>query len=235
MQLAISDVTKITRTATELEQENEKLAQKNQELERVISHIELEEIVREREKLCRAAHDLWSQRLAVAGLSIDILLDQKETRINSGNLEEIASTLEFPIMTEPQQSICDLPEMLRTLDDMYRKLDVKIKVSGRVDFPIDRQEVLSAVLREALANAVRHAYARHIFVCFYEDSEKTGVMIQNDCLDDKPGVAEGRGLQDMKTRVQKAGGSLRYEKNNSFKLQVTFPKNLMKQKGGQCA
>lgn len=224
VQLSFSDVTKITLAATELEQENEKLEQKNRELEKALADIELEGIVREREKLCRTAHDIWSQRLAVAGLSIDILLDQKGTRINSGNLQEIASTLEAPIMAESWQSVGDVSAMLRTLDDTYRKLGVKIEVHGRATFPLHQQQVLCDVLREALANAVRHAYARHISVTFFEDDEKANVTIQNICLDGNTSVAEGRGLHDMKTRVQNAGGSLRYEKSNLFELQVTFPK-----------
>lgn len=223
-QLALSDVTEITRAAAELERENENLAQKNRDLEKAIFDIELEETVRERERLCRAAHDLWSQRLAVAGLSIDILLDRKEARINSGDLEEIARTLEVPVMAEPAQTICDLPEVLGGLTCMYRKLGVEIRISGQADFTGREQEALCAVFREALANAVRHAYARQIDLHFYENSEIAGVTIQNECLDDQPGVAEGRGLHDIKTRIRNAGGSVQYEKSDLFLLKVLFPK-----------
>lgn len=228
-QMALSDVTVIARAASELEHENERLAQNNQKLKSLISDIELEETIRERERLCRAAHDLWSQRLAVAGLSIDILLDRENRQINVDTLEEIISTLKDPIMAEPAQTICDLPEVLRWHAEMYGRLGVQIQIDGQADFTEREQEALCAVFREVLANAVRHAYARHITVRFYEDSEKTGVVILNDCLDDKPDIAEGRGLHDIKTRICHAGGSVQYKKGTAFELEVTFPKGIMKQ------
>lgn len=229
IQIALSDVTAINRAASELECENESLAQNNQKLKSLISDIELEETVRERERLCRVAHDLWSQRLAVAGLSIDILLDRKNRQMNADTLEEIISALKEPIMGETAQTVCDLPKVLRWLTEMYGRLGVQIRIDGQVDFTEREQEALCAVFREALANAVRHAYARHITVRFYEDSEKTGVLILNDCLDDKPDIVEGRGLHDIKIRIYHAGGSVQYKKGTAFELEVVFPKGMIKQ------
>ncbi len=228
-QLALSDVTVIARASSELEHENERLAENNQKLESLISDIELEETIHERERLCRAAHDLWSQRLAVAGLSIDILLDRESRQINVDTLEEIISALKEPIMAEPAQTICDLPEVLRWLTEMYGRLGVQIQIGGQADFIEREQEALCAIFREALANAVRHAYARHITVRFYEDKEKAGVVILNDCLDDKPDIVEGRGLHDIKARIYHAGGSVQYKKGTAFELEVIFPKGMMKQ------
>jgi len=227
VQIAFSDVTKMTRTAAQLEQENEKLAQENRELERIISDIALEEIVCQRERLCRAAHDLWAQRLAVAGLLADMILGKKETEIQDGSLEEIISALEVPAIAGLAENFGDLTDVLRILADMYDKLGVELEVSGQAEFSRRQQEVLCAVFREALTNAVRHAYARNVCIMFMEDREKVGVTIQNVCLDDSTDIAEGRGMHDMKTRVREAGGAVQYEKSNLFELQITFPKNLM--------
>lgn len=228
-QISLSDVTEITRAASKLEQENERLNQNNKTLRTVIATIELEEAVRERERLCRAAHDLWSQRLAVAGLSIDILLDRNGRHSSNDTLAEITEALTEPVISERVQPICDLPEVLHGLTDMYGRLGVNIQISGQAAFDERAKEALCAVFREALANAVRHAYARHIMVRFYEDGRTSGVMIQNACLDDKPDVVEGRGLHDMETRIYQAGGSIRYQKSHVFELQVSFPKDLGKQ------
>ncbi len=228
-QISLSDVTKIARAASKLEQENERLNRNNNVLQTVISDIELEEAVRERERLCRAAHDLWSQRLAVAGLSIDLLLDKNSRYSHADTLEEITKALREPLMSERVQPLCDLPQVLDGLTDMYQRLGVNIQISGEAEFSEQAKEALCAVFREALANAVRHAYARHITICFYEDSATAGVIIQNTCLDDKPDTVEGRGLHDMKTRVHHAGGLIQYKKSTSFELKVIFPKGLGKQ------
>ncbi|KUG04864.1 hypothetical protein ASZ90_017744 [hydrocarbon metagenome] len=229
-QLAISDITEISRTATVLEQETTILERKNRELECVISDIAQEEAVHERERLCRAAHDLWSQRLAVAGLSLDIMLNQAERRISRENIAEIKGLLEVSAEEETSQATRDLRSILPSLSDKYRRLGVDIKVSGGAEFNALQQEALCFVLREALANAVRHAYALNIAVILEEDRNRTGMTIQNECLADEPGVIEGRGLHDIKNRVYHAGGTVRYEKNTMFKLQVIFVKDLMNQK-----
>ena len=222
--LALSDVTAIHRTASELEGENEQLAQKNRELEAAISETEQEEIVRARERLCRAAHDQWSQRLAVAGLSIDMLLDRQDMEAGSGHLEELARTLEDPASDESWQTDRDLTETLRDFNNLYKKLGVEIQISGQADFAGREQAVLYAVMREALANAVRHAYARHIHVRLDENADTKSVTILNQCLDDKTDIAVGRGLHDIIERVRQANGSVQYQKSRFFELKITFDK-----------
>lgn len=229
IQLVISDVTKIARTALELEKKNEQLTQKNRELEKAITAIVLEEVVRERERLCRSAHDSWSQRLAVAGLAVDMLSGQEERGTTA--LGKIASNLEAPVLTEP---VLDLSVLLHTLPEMYRKLGVEIQISGRANFAGHQQEVLGGVLQEALANAVRHAYARQVSIVFFENAKLAGITIQNACLDNETSITEGRGLYDMKSRVQDAGGSIHFEKDNSFIIQVSFPIEPVEMTGGVC-
>ena len=96
IQISLSDVTKLADTSLKLERDNEKLVQNNKELEAVISEIELEESINERQRLCRAAHDYWFQRLAIAGLSIDILLNSDNRHNNQDTVKEIAETLQIP-------------------------------------------------------------------------------------------------------------------------------------------
>lgn len=232
VQLALSDVTKITAKARELDRENEKLIHKNRELEEAISVIAQEEVAREREKLCRAAHDSWSQRLAVAGMAVDMLSSQEEIGVYSQLLEKIAANLEAPNL-EPAMS-GNLSDVLQTLLGMYRKLGVEIIVGGKADFSQRQQEALSAVLREALVNAVRHAYSRQVTVTFSGGDKGAGVAIENACLDSEPGLTEGRGLYDMKSRVQEAGGSIHFEKGNSFRIEISFNKERVELTGGVC-
>ncbi|MEA5059913.1 MAG: hypothetical protein VB049_07740 [Candidatus Pelethousia sp.] len=229
IQLSLSDVTEIARAASELERENERLNQNNQQLRAAIADIQLEEAARERERLCRAAHDLWSQRLAMAGLSIDMLLEKNGGASINDTVTEVTEALKEPGMAEHAQPVSDLPEALRGLTAMYGRLGVHIHISGQAAFSEYAKKTLYAVFREALANAVRHAYARHITVRFYEDSGTSGVIIRNACLDDRPDTLEGRGLHDMKTRIHHAGGSIQYKKDSAFELKVAFPKGTKKQ------
>lgn len=224
-ELALSDVTQAARAATELERENRMLEQENGRLRQAIAGIELEAASLEREKLGRTAHDVWSQRLAVAGLSLDVLLDQTVTERGAGNAEAFPNILDAPETEDFAQVPRDLTEALEILAGTYRKLGVRVRLHGEAVFAVHEREALYGVLREALANAVRHAYARSIDVHFFEDTETRGIIVQNACLDDNPTIHEGRGLHDIKARVHSAGGAVIYGKSDVFELRVTFPRD----------
>lgn len=231
IQISLSDVTKLADTSLKLERDNEKLVQNNKELEAVISEIELEESINERQRLCRAAHDYWSQRLAIAGLSVDILLNSDNRHNNQDTVKEIAETLQIPDEVHTDQIFYDLNDTLQEFTNMYKRLGVKIQICGNAVFTGKEQEALYTTFREALANAVRHAYARHIFIEFYENSKKVGVSIKNHCFNDGTDLVEGRGLHDIKIRIQSAGGTVRYKKTEFFEIEVSFPRNTNIDKG----
>ncbi|NLA11992.1 MAG: hypothetical protein GX883_07700 [Firmicutes bacterium] len=222
-QLSISDVTETSRTAAELEQENERLARSNSELEAAITFMQLEETMRERERLCRSAHDHWSQQLAVAGLLIDSHAGKGYHGFSGDVLVDITELLEEPAGAETAEIMPRLSEVLQGLEDMYRRLGIDIEISGAARFAPREEEALAAVIREALANAVRHAYARQIDILFYDDGETRGVEIQNECLDDSPAVVKGRGLHDMENRIRQTGGEMEFRKGAVFLLKAAFP------------
>ncbi len=225
IQMSLSDVTKLAHTSLKLERDNEKLTQNNKELGAVISEIEFEERINERQRLCRAAHDYWSQRLAVAGLSIDILLNSDNRHNNGNTIKEITEILKIPDKVRTEQIFYDLDDTLKEFTSMYKRLGVKIRIHGNAVFTKKEQEALYATFREALANAVRHAYARHIFIEFYENNKEVGVLIKNHCFDDETGFTEGRGLHDIRIRVQGAGGTVRYKKTDFFEIKVSFSRD----------
>ncbi len=227
-QITLSDVTMAARASLELEQENEKLERDNKELEGVISEIKLEEAMNERQRLCRIAHDLWSQRLAMAGMSVDIMLDKE--KIDRDILEEVSDALNIPVNIEKDGAMQDLNDTLKDLANMYNRLGVEIHVSGNGNFTKKEQFALSAVLRESLANAVRHAYARHVYIEFYEDGKEAVALIKNLSINDSTDFIEGRGLYDIRTRVQNAGGKVKYKKEEYFETEVIFPRVLNKEK-----
>lgn len=219
LQLALSDISASIHAAAALERENARLFASNRTLEERIAQLMEEESVHARERLCRAVHDKWSQRLAVAGLSVDIMMNRQNA---SAQATAQLSALLAAESAEFQQE--GLQETLSSLTNMYQKLGVEVVGEGRAVFDASLQEVLSAVLREALANAVRHAYARRVVVRFFEEDAVAGMRVQNDCLESKAGIPPGRGLRDMQTRVEQAGGVFRTEKNSRFTVEATFKK-----------
>ena len=221
-QLSLSDTTRLTRVSRTLEQDNRLLAERNRELEQVIARLGEEEAAHERERLCRMAHDAWSQQLAIAGLTVDMLIRQSVVPVDAAKLAECGALLAMPGENELALFPGDLDKAISRLAQSYRQLGVTTLVTGQARFTPAQEEALKPVLREAFANAVRHAYARTIEVRFFSEPDQAGLEIRNDTLDSTPEIAEGRGLHDIRMRVSQAGGSIQVSKKNHFSLMVTF-------------
>lgn len=224
---SLSDITLLQEKVMALEQENIELEKKNQKLENTISNIALEASYQQREKMNRAVHDIWSHKLAVAGLSLDLILKQKNESATVKDLNNFYQLAEILTEEVPLPKAAGLHEVSSILANVYQKLGVNIQTSGEADFSVPQQEVLCHVLREGLANAVRHAYTRQIDVVYAEDDTAKSMVIVNDCLDNERMVYEGRGLHDIKNRIQDAGGTVQYIKDEKFYLIIMFPKNII--------
>lgn len=221
-QLSLSDTTRLTRVSSSVEHDNQVLAERNRDLEQVIARLSQEEAAHERERICRMAHDAWSQQLAIAGLTVDMLIRQSDAPVDAARLAECIALLAIPGDTGLTLMPGDLDKAVNRLAQSYRQLGVSTIVTGQAMFTPVQEEALKPVLREAFANAVRHAYARTIEVRFFSDCSQTGFEIRNDTLDSSTGIAEGRGLRDIRMRVSQAGGSIQVSKKTCFSLMVTF-------------
>lgn len=223
VQVSLSDVTKLNALAVKLDKENDELKTRNRELSDIISLINEESAVSERELLSQSAHDEWSQRLAIAAMTIDSMIVNP---VEEGKTDYPPAFFNLPDIlggTDTGQAAGTLQDSIRLLADTYGKLGVSISFSGSFDLPDSAVKVIPDVLREAFANAVRHAYARNIIAEFVEEDDSTGVIIRNRCISDNCAISEGRGLYDIKARVKKAGGTVEIVKSDWFILKVLFP------------
>lgn len=221
-EIAVTDVTIIADAARTLEQENRLLAEENARLQTAMDSIAAEAATVERDRLSRKAHDTWSQRLTVAGLTLDLLLKDKTTIPSpKENLRNILGLLNVEEISS-EEDLADLPTTLSNLTAMYNDLGVRIVIDGPTDFSPLREEVLTSVIKEALANAVRHAYANAVHLSFFDLPTGKGVTIQNECFDRNSVTVEGRGLADIRKRVREAGGTVVITKGDVFSVTVGF-------------
>ncbi len=85
----------------------------------------------------------------------------------------------------------------------------RVAFEGPVDtlVPERVESDLLATLREALANAARHAQARTVDVHLVASIEEIVLTVRDDGTGDAQGRAGGRGLRNMRTRAEKLGGT----------------------------
>jgi signal transduction histidine kinase len=178
-------------------------------------------VAADRERIARDLHDTVIQRLFVTGLS----LQSKLTLIEN---PEVRSCVEDAIL-DLDDTIRQVRTTIFALDPPIaaerglraRILEICTKAAGSLGFEpevrfvgaIDRYvstsvgDELLSTLREALANAARHADARHVVVELVVDEEVSLRVMDDGVGFEGPGHGTGRGLSNMAERAESLKGS----------------------------
>ena len=177
-------------------------------------------LVADRDRIARDLHDLVIQRLFATGLQLQgarriALSDEVRERIDAAvadldtTIGDIRSTI-FELQRVGERSLrADVSDLVKEYAPVLGFTPV-LRTAGPVDTAVSAElgEQLLAVLREALSNAARHAYASAATV---ELKVADGEVVL--CVtDDGRGLPEERrdsGLRNVRRRAADRGGSLR--------------------------
>lgn len=194
------------------------------ETARQIEAIEEQQLLSgERERIGRELHDGALQKVYTAGLLIRSA--QKLVPAESpleGRLATAVGVLDDAIgdlrqnlgaLYTSKPSAARLGQALRSLaaDPGFRSL---IKIELDLDLPPsdgyspEKISNILAVVQEALANTVRHAQARHVWIRAHRADGRLTLAIQDDGTGLPPQLAEGHGLHNMRDRAALLHGSV---------------------------
>ena len=181
-------------------------------------------VLRDRERIARDLHDGVIQRLFAAGMAL-----QATSRLSpdeaAGRVEQTVDELDS-IVNEIRATIFDLElrgadrpslaaSVLALVDEMTRHADLEatVRIASDVEHRVSPEiaDATLTALREALANAVRHADASTVEVSVACD----GDMLELRVVDDGRGIAttsparpgHGHGLANLAVRARDWGGS----------------------------
>ena len=196
---------------------------------RLHSRLQALAVLEERERIARDLHDNVIQRLFATGMSLQgsvRLVDPEADighRITSavddldGVIAEIRSTI-FDLERRPTERPLLAASLLGVIDEIVRPAGIEptIRINGRIDGrasgPIEPSlgDDLLAVLRESLANVVRHAGADHVDVTVHAGDHLSVLVVDDGC---GPGTTSGsgRGLGNLTARAQARGGTFSIE------------------------
>lgn len=197
------------------------------EVERLIERMELEKnLAAERERIGRELHDGAIQQAYTAGLIIqsarrqveaESLVGQRLDRAMTALNEAIASLRAYMSELRPTPENVSLEEGLRQQaadPRLSTLLDIRLDVAGLDDVSFDPAQTnhVLAIVGEALANAARHAEARHVEI----RARKRDGVFWLQVEDDGRGFAAGEdgggyGLRNMRDRARLLGGHLSVE------------------------
>ncbi|MBI2759612.1 MAG: hypothetical protein HYX49_13190 [Chloroflexi bacterium] len=177
----------------------------------------------ERERIARELHDGTIQKVYTAGLLIRSV--RNLTRAGSRLTERLATALSVL-----DDAIGDLRYNLGELNaasEIHGSLDVALQelasdprfgslVTVTLDLSLpdaaelspERASHVLSIMREALANIVRHARARHARIFVRRVEDRLHVAVTDDGAGIPPHVEEGYGLRNMRDRASLLGGRL---------------------------
>ncbi len=193
-----------------------------------------EAIAAERERIARDLHDTVAQYLISIRLHLDWcqreLVDHPEVAKRMGLTRSLAADAIQHIrraiyaLSESEEALRD--GVLAPLEELVESVmpllsaGITLRVLGqRRPLPVDMGQALIGVAREALANVVRHADARRAEVRFEFRGEGVRLTVSDDGRGDPEevgrllqiqagGKGAGRGLHNMRRRMQEVGGRL---------------------------
>jgi signal transduction histidine kinase len=225
----------------------------------IIEHVRLQHqseqlaVLEERQRLARELHDSVTQALYSVTLYADaarMAFSAKKWEALETNLQEVRNMareamydmrlLVFelrPFMLEKEGLVSVLRARLAAVEDRAG-LKTEVLVEGERRLPIVIEEELYRIAQEGLNNVVKHAAARRVQIHMRYDENSVSVEMIDDGMGfdtetlDQSG---GFGLQGIKERVQRLGGSLEIESApmKGTRLKVRVPIQGMKFNGAK--
>jgi signal transduction histidine kinase len=188
--------------------------------------------VNERTRISRELHDLLGHHLTALSINLEVathlvdgkarehvLKGQQLAKLLLSDVREVVSQLR-------QDEALDLESALQALvaGVPEPKINLEFEPGFRVDDP-RRAQILLRSAQETITNAIRHARARTLQLRFHRTADG---MLALDARDDGQGAsawAAGNGLNGMRERLAKAGGTVdvRTAPGKGFELSIRLP------------
>jgi len=218
-ELIAADVTELYKKNELLEQETISLQKMNESLRRYNQTIE--EVVRKQEILDTKVyiHDEMNRLMLVTTAMTETPIPEEEFQAVLTTWRNNAVLLG----TEAEKSKTKIDHSeIRKLAEL---LGIQVNWTGKTlrELPKKSGEILIMLIREAIANAVKHAGAKNIFIDVATIHKGFTVTIANDGKRPVGKVHMGGGLSNIQRIVERQNGSLEIAVKERFELHITLP------------
>ena len=123
---------------------------------------------------------------------------------------------------EPRQET----DSLSSLRNAAEAIGMQVHVSGQLPPNLQQQKLIAAMGAETLANAVRHAGAKQLWIDVEQTETAHIIRYTNDGSTPTGPVAEGGGLSTARRKIEAAGGQMKIEAEPRFMLTIIFEKGV---------
>ena len=211
-QLTASCVTELDAVTQELREKNEELSTTLSAQKELLQNLERTERSRTLQEITSRVHDILGQRISM----LQQLLASSAPKDALRTIVRIDSLLEsVPLTQEPHPAT-----LLADMTDTYRRLGIRLTVTGSLPHNLRRARAFAAITREALSNAVCHGRANAVTITL---GERRLHICDNGigCTELHP----GGGLSGMMHRVNELGGRLIITHTPHFEIDARIGEN----------
>lgn len=214
-EITASDVTELYRRKTELQQKNRQLEQVGERLRRLSANVAA--LIREEEVLnmkMRIHDDIGRSVIAARRLLTG--------HYPTDELDLTAWKDAVHLLRHDSESDDDR-DALTQLKDAANEIGIKIILEGSLPQNKASAYHLITAMRECVTNAARHAKSTELYVKLERRDRFCSAVIRNNGNAPDGEIVEGGGLSTLRSRIEKAGGSMTVTSYPRFELTVTVP------------
>ena len=194
--------------------------------------------LQERNRIAREIHDNVGHMLSRSILQMGALQTIYKEDPLHGQLSAINDTLS-QAMNNIRESVhdlhnesLDLQQALREVTDEFKeKYEIAFTYDMSAEIPRNVKYCFLAIVKEALANVVRHSNATRVTLYFCEHPgfyqmlvEDNGTQIAVDESRIERETVGGIGLSNMRERVEALGGMISFRTEKGFAIHISVPK-----------
>lgn len=193
----------------------------------------------ERQRIARDLHDSMGQSYSTLALKAELaekLLDKNPQQARQ-EIQDIAQTARQHL-SMVRNIVHNLQERsiasaMIDISKMIELKDIDLIVTGEESshqWPLTVQDVMAAVLQEAMTNVIRHSQAKRVWITFDQDfayiltiqDNGRGFPADIDALSKR-----GYGVKGIQHRVQEHGGSVQFINDKGGRIHIQIPKEVV--------
>lgn len=182
----------------------------------------------ERNRIAREIHDNVGHLLTSSIIQIGAVMAITKEKDTKDMLNNIKNTLDEG-MNSIRSSIHDLHddavdlylELLKIVKE-FKFCEVDYKYNIQSDMDVKMKYVIISIVKEALANVIKHSNATKVTVHLYEHPKIYQLIIADNGTIKNKKSETGMGLEGMKMRVTSMGGNININTENGFEIFISF-------------
>jgi Signal transduction histidine kinase len=208
-----AEVTEQWNLTSALEEREELLTARQEELRAALTNLEEIRHAEERLRVKSKVHDIMAQRLAMLMQLLRV-----------GKLPERLGDYVGDLLGDVRAEAEEEQDSLETLQHQFAAIGVTVELEGQLPERGRHNALCIDLAREGITNAVRHSLASRVLIRWTESEQSFIMSVSNSGFSSKRVIREGGGITELRRKLGKVGGSLFVKTRPAFVLEAIIPK-----------